>query len=113
MRKPRENTSERERRLRHHPSARMSQDQSQSYSEKNQTPEQRSESEKIRNRGLNEDEQKKSVNYSEDNAQSHRRASPRNESSTEPDDSAKRENGQVENTNDKRLEADDDKDDIN
>ena len=111
MRKPKENPSERERRLRHHPSARMSQDQDQNYSGKNPTPEQRPESEKIRNRGLNEDEQKKTANYTEDNAQS-RGTSPRNESDADGK-SVKRENGQVEDANDSRLEADDDKDDIN
>lgn len=112
MRKPKENPSERERRLRHHPSARMSQDQDQNYSGKNPTPGQRAESEKIRNRGLNEDEQKKTANYTEDNAQSHRGTSPKNESDADAK-SVKRENVQVEDTNDPRLEADDDKDDIN
>jgi len=110
MRKSKENPSERERRLRHHPS-RMSQDKGQS--EKNPTPEQRPESEKFRSRGLNEDEQKKTANYIEDNAQSHRGPSPSNASNSGTAESMKRENGQVEDTNDQRLEADDDKDDIN
>jgi hypothetical protein len=113
MRKPKESPSEREQRLRHQPSSRMSQDQSQSYPEKNPTPEQRSESEKFRNRGLNEDEQKKTANYTEDNAQSHRAPSPRNESNSTASESMKRENGHVEDVDDQRLEADDDKDDMN
>jgi hypothetical protein len=112
MRKTKEKPSERERRLRHQPSSRMSQDQSQSYPEKNPTPEQRPESEKFRNRGLNEDEQKKTANYTEDNAQS-RAPSPRNESNSGAAESMKRENGHVEDVNDPRLEADDDKDEMN
>ena len=110
MSKPKKTPVEQERRLRHHPSARMTQDQSDS--EKNTTPEQKDDLEKFRNRGLNEDEQKKAVNYAEDNAQSTQGSSPRNEGNS-VNDSISRENGQVEDTNDKRLEADDDKEDIN
>jgi hypothetical protein len=111
MRKPKESASEKERRLRHQPSARMSQDRNQGYYQKEAAPDPRSESDKSRNRGLNEDEQKKSANYVEDNAQS-RASSPTSETNPPPT-SQQRESGQVENTDDNRLEADDDKDDIN
>ena len=109
MRKLKESPSEKERRLRHHPSARMSQDQK-GYTENNSVPDARTGTEKFRSRGLNEDEQLKSANYVEDNAQS-RKSSPNNETNATTSSSGER--GQVEDTNDARLEADEDQDDIN